>query len=86
MGQSVSIAVGASVLALVVAYYARALRFTGLRDVCGPAAAHPFFGQLREVVQVSPVLDDWVRQYGRVLKYHHFLNVRGLTRSFLRAI
>lgn len=80
MGQVASIAVGASFLALVIAYYARVLRFTELRDVRGPADSHPFFGQLRELLQVSPVLDKWVQQYGRVFKYYDLYNVR--TRPF----
>jgi hypothetical protein len=76
MGQVVSLALGASILTLVLAYYARVLRFIKLRDVRGPSNSHSFFGQVPEVVSVSPVLDEWVRRYGRVFRFYHFLNVR----------
>jgi hypothetical protein len=78
MGQVQSVALSAlALLACVLAifYFTRALRFWKLTDVCGPSDSHRFFGHIREIASVSPVLDEWVAKYGRVVKYASLLNV-----------
>jgi hypothetical protein len=79
MGQIQSVALSALAFlacALATIYFTRALRFWKLTDVCGPSDSHRFFGHLHEIASVSPVLDEWVAKYGRVVKYASLMNVR----------
>jgi hypothetical protein len=86
MGQSYSYSTilggAALVLAGLVAYAVNALGLlsTGgsLRALRGPGGAHPLLGHVREIMERSPLVDEWLAEYGRVIRCAGLLKVRPL--------
>lgn len=58
--------------------------FSSLRDIPGPKSSSFIYGHVKELrgLEESTILDNWIKQYGKVIKIKQFLGVRILIYRF----